>query len=214
MNRIKNLYQLNDASFFTKETFSQVIGGTEKIVSDNILRWLKKGALIRLKNGFYVTSEFYKSLQNKQPYIEFIANILKKPSYLSGEYVLQKYSMLTESVFAVTSVTRKKTRTYQNKLGRFLYYNMKEELFTGYKIVNRDGFDIKEASVAKALFDFLYFRLWRMPEITREVLESYRLNLNEFQTSDFLEFESFVQLSAIGKFKKLSNILKEIAYDR
>ena len=211
---MKDLFKFNNASFFTKETLSQVIGENDAALSANIKRWLKKDFLIQLKKGVYVTKDYYQSLPDKSSYIEFIANILKQPSYLSGEYILQKYGMLTESVFALTSVTRKKTRTYQNKLGVFIYSNIKDELFTGFKIFNRGGFEIKEASKAKALFDFLYLRLWRLPEITKEIIDSYRLNLGEFSSTDFSEFESFTELAAIRKFKKLSTILKEMAYGR
>ncbi|MDD4663747.1 MAG: hypothetical protein PHD83_03665 [Caldisericia bacterium] len=213
MKQVNKLTQLNTASFFTKLTLSQVIGANDEAVSANIKRWLKNGNLIQLKKGCYVTKDYVQTLINKESYYEFIANILKKPSYLSTEYVLQKYSMLTESVFAITSVTRKKTKMYQNKLGTFLYSNIKEELFTGFKIVDRDGFQIKEATKAKALFDFFYFRLWKVSEISKELIESYRLNLFEMQTNDFDELESFILLSTIERFKTLPNILKEIAND-
>lgn len=214
MNQISKLLQLNNASFFTKETLSQIIGGSNKAIDDNILRWVKKGILLQLKNGLYVTNEYVNSLVNQEPFIEFIANILKKPSYLSCEYVLQKYGMLTESVFSITSVSLKKTNMYRNKLGTFLYANIKEGLFTGYKILNRDGFEIKEATKAKALFDFLYLRLWRVQEISKELIRSYRFNLIEFSSIDFQEFESYVQLTTLKKMKILPGLLKEITDDR
>jgi predicted transcriptional regulator of viral defense system len=213
MNQINKLAQLNTASFFNKETLSRVIEIEDDALSADIQRWIKRGNLIQLKKGFYVVKEYYQSLGDKQAYVEFLANILKKPSYLSSEYVLQKYSILTESVFAITSITRKKTRIYQNKFGMFIYSNIKDELFTGFKIISKGGFEIKEATKAKALFDFLYLRLWRVPEITREIVESYRFNLNEVSNEDFVEFESYIKLSGLSKFMNLTDILKEIAND-
>jgi predicted transcriptional regulator of viral defense system len=214
MNQIKNLSKLNNVTFFYKETLSQIMGIGENALSANIRRWTGNGILIQLKKGLYVTKEYYQSLIYKESYCEWIANIIKKPSYLSGEYILQKYSMLTESVFAITSVTRKKTKMYQNSLGTFLYSKIKDELFTGYKINNRDGFDIKEATKAKALFDFLYLRLWRTKEITKEIIESYRLNLEEMSHQELIEFKSFIDLLGIRKFQNLPNILEEISHDR
>jgi len=213
MNQINKLAQLNNASFFNKETLSRITESKDDALSANIRRWIKNGNLIQLKKGLYVVKEYFESLTNKQFYVEFLANILKKPSYLSGEYVLQKYSILTESVFAITSVTRKKTRIYQNKFGMFIYSNIKDELFTGFKIINKGVFEIKEATKAKALFDFLYLRLWRIPEITSEIVESYRFNLNELSKEDFVEFESYIILSGLTKFVDLTNILREIAND-
>jgi len=182
-------------------------------LSANIKRWLKKGVLISLKNGLYVTKEYVQSLPDKQSYFEFIACILKMPSYLSSEYVMQKYSMLTEAVFSITSITRKKTNLYINSLGTFHYSNIKKELFTGYRILNRNGFEIKEATKAKALFDFLYLRLRRVAEINKEMVESFRLNLYEFSQTDFKEFDKYLELSGLRKLKNLTFILKELKND-
>jgi len=214
MNQVKKLTIMNNASFFNKTMLAQVMDIKENALSENIKRWLKKGILIRLKNGFYVTKEYYQSISEKQAYVEFVANILKKPSYLSTEYVLQKYGILSESVFAITSITRKKTRMYINPIGTFLYSNIKDELFTGYRIVNRGGFDIKEASKAKALFDFFYLRLYQAKIINREWIESFRLNLDEVTKSDFVEFDSYIRLTKMRKFSELTGLLKEIQNDR
>jgi predicted transcriptional regulator of viral defense system len=173
---------------------------------------LKKGELIQLKKGLYVTKGYTQTVPDRQNYAEFIANVLKQPSYLSGEYILQKYGMLTESVFGVTSVTLKKTGKYQNVFGTYMYSTIKEKLFTGFTITAKGGYNIKEATKAKALFDFLYFRLWRLPMVTKEYLESLRLNLGEMKSSDFDEFNSYIKLVNIKKLSDLTDIIKKIAY--
>lgn len=213
MNQLNNLSKLNPASFFNKETLQKVIRVSDNTLYSNIKRWLKTGDLIQLKRGVYVNKIYISNLDNKDSYIEFIANNLKKPSYLSGEYVLQKYGMLTESVFAVTSASLKKTQSYNNDFGTFIYSNIKESLFTGYKIIDKDGFEIKEASKAKALFDYFYSRLWRVAEINKNYLKTFRLNLGEMKKQDFEEFQNYVSLSDISKFSNLTNLLKEITYD-
>ena len=154
---MKYINELNSASYFTKNTLQQVVPINDNALYSNIKRWIKQNIIMQLKRGMYVTNDYYIRLPEKQAYREFIANKLKVPSYLSLEYVLQKYSLLTEGVYAFTSITLKKTNTYQNKLGLFTYSNISQGLFTGYKIVGKEGFQIKEASKAKALFDFLYF---------------------------------------------------------
>jgi predicted transcriptional regulator of viral defense system len=214
MNTTSRLEQFNNASFVTKSTLSQVYGISENALSENIKRWLKKGLLIQLKNGVYVTREYFRSVSNRQTYIEFVANVLKNPSYLSTEYVLQKYSMLTESVFAVTSVSRKKTRQYHNALGTFQYATIKEELFTGFDTLVRDGLLIRQATKAKALFDFLYYRLWRSSNINKSLIESYRLNLLEFSKSDQIEFEIYIKRSEIKKFLSIPDIIRELIHDQ
>ena len=214
MNQLSQLSKLDSASFFTKETLQQVINVSDNSLYSNIKRWLKKGTLVQLKKGLYVTNRYIQSLSDKQNYTEYIANILKYPSYLSGEYVLQKYSMLTESVFTLTSVSLKKTGNYQNALGTYTYSNIKNNLFTGFKIYSKGEYGIKEATKAKALFDFLYFRLWQIPAISTEYLASLRINFEEMQKNDFIEFESYVTVSRLKKFNNLTGILKKLTYDR
>lgn len=212
MKQLINLSKLDSASFFNRETLGLVIETGNNSLYSNIKRWLKKGELIQLKKGLYVTKGYTQAVPDKRNYTEFVANILKQPSYLSGEYILQKYSMLTESVFGVTSVTLKKTGKYQNVFGTYMYSNIKEKLFTGFKIISKDSYEIKEATKAKALFDFLYFRLWRLPEVTEEYLESLRLNLGEMQISDFTEFDSYIKLVNLKKLNNLTDTIKKLTY--
>lgn len=208
MNQINNLSKLNSASFFTKKTLVDIIGGNDDAIAANIKRWISDGILIQLKKGLYVTKEYYQAYPNKQSYCEFVANFLKKPSYLSREYVLQKYGILSESVFAYTCVTQKKTRIYNNKLGVFSYSNVKDELFTGYNIISRSGFDIKEATKTKALFDYLYLRLFRVPQINQKTVDSFRLNLDSFTSKDYVELNSFIKILNISKFNNLISYLR------
>lgn len=204
MNQIKNLNKLNSASYFNKNTLQQVVPVSDNSLYSNIRRWIKQNRIIQLKRGLYVTNDYYIRLPKKQAYQEFIANKLKTPSYLSLEYVMQKYSLLTESVYALTSITLKTPNTYKNELGLFVYSNIRPDLFTGYKLVEKDGFQIKEASKAKALFDFLYLRLLSVKNINQQLVNSFRFNLDEFSQKDQKEFKSYVKLSKIKKLEKVS----------
>ncbi len=204
MNQVKNLDQLNSASYFTKNTLQQIVSTSDNSLYANIKRWLKQDRIIHLKRGLYVTSDYYVRVLNKEAYREFIANKLKTPSYLSLEYVLQKYSLLSEGIYAYTSITLKKPNTYRNNLGFYTYSNIAKDMFTGYKIIDKDGFKIKEATKAKALFDFLYLRLLKTKDINKELLESFRFNLDEFSKTDQKEFDSYVKLSKLEKLKKVS----------
>ena len=209
MNKINQLSTINSASYFTKDTLQNVVGGNNKALSANILRWIENEKLIKIKKGLYVTREYFLQCQNKQDYSEFIANILKRPSYLSGEYVLQKYGILSESVFSFTSVTRKKPRSYNNKFGTYLYSNITDKLFTGYNIISKSGFQIKEATKTKALFDYLYFRLRTIPEINQAVINSFRLNLENFTKTDLIQLKYFINLLDQKKFTNLITYLRE-----
>jgi len=207
MNQVKKLKQVENLSYFDRPTLGQIINVKKKALYENISRWVSQEKLIQLKNGLYVTSKYYNGLENKETYIEFIANRLRFPSYLSLEYILQKYSLISESVYAYTSVTLKTKNEYQNKLGRFIYRNISQDLFDGFEIKEKNGFEIKQASAAKALFDYLYLKFYRKKDINRALLNSLRLNLEELNSQDKSEFRGFCQKTNIEKFVKLPNLL-------
>src|SRR3989338_10491228 len=110
MNQVKNLKKLAPLSYFDVETLGQVVEVPRNSLHANIKRWLKKGEMIQLKKGWYVTQDYIRNLTDPDAYRAFVANKLREPSYLSMEHVLQKYGILTEAVFAFTSVTRKSKR--------------------------------------------------------------------------------------------------------
>lgn len=139
--------------------------------------WTKKlvdeGVLIRLRSGLYA-SAYYADLMSQSHedqirYLEYIANQLRSPSYVSLEYVLAKSNVIAEAVFEITSVTLKSTRIYKTKLGTFIYRNVKEERYGGYEVIPWRDKQVKIAGAAKALADWRY--------LNKRADES-RINLN------------------------------------
>ncbi len=210
MNQVKKIKKLENLSYFNKDTISQFVDINKNALSQDVKRWIQNGTLIQLKKGFYVTSNYFERLGNKTPYLEFISNKLREPSYLSLEYILQKYGVLTESIYSINSITIKSSRIYRNNLGLFIYRNIKDELFTGFNITEKNGFIVKESTKAKALFDWLYLRMLRFKKIDLAVMESFRLNLENFKKKDFKEFKIYCELAGIKKYLKLAEIIKKI----
>lgn len=206
MKQVDKLKQLENLSYFDTETIAQVCELERNALYKNISRWTKQGLIIQLKRGSYTTKSFYLN-QNDKSYLEFISNKLRYPSYLSLEYVLGKYQILTESVFSYTSVTQKSTRSYSNDLGTFSYRNISKPLFTGYSVIKQDGFEIAIATKPKALFDFLYLKLYRNSGITKSMIDDLRLNLDEFTKEEIKEFSGFCKNTAIDKFSNLDKLV-------
>ena len=92
MKQVNKLKKLETLSYFDRNAIEQYIDIKPDSLSANINRWIKKGVLIQLKKGLYVTSKYYETVNNKNTYFEFLANRIRVPSYLSLEYVLQKHS--------------------------------------------------------------------------------------------------------------------------
>lgn len=108
---------------------------------DYIFRMVKKGELIRLKNGFFLIAE--KIHKVPIPY-EQVANLLYGPSYLSFEWALAHYGLIPEGVYVITSATASKPKSYKTSVGTFDYISLSH---TRYAI----GIDQKENSAGKFL---------------------------------------------------------------
>lgn len=143
-----------------------------------ILRKVKSGELIRLKNGFYL-------IQNKiedggVPY-EQVANLLYGPSYVSLEWALSFYGMIPERVHTVTSMALGRAKEYQTPVGSFSYVSCKSATYSV-------GVDLKKAQNStgnffmatpeKALVDFVYVNCKNLKgsDLEVDLFESKRMD--------------------------------------
>lgn len=161
-----------------------------------ISRFLDRKEIIAFKRGWYVTSDFYNTNKSNEAYLFFLANVIRKLSYVSSWTALQYYNLSTEVIHAVTSVSLKVTRTYNTKIGTFAYQSIKKELFTDFTLV--DGtFRFFIATPAKALFDMLYFKTRQFRGMKFEnidpLLEELRVDINEMDAVNRDRFYSMVK---------------------
>jgi hypothetical protein len=147
-----------------------------KVLDYQLSLWVKKGYLVRLKNGIYAFSREKERLQG-----EGIAFLLYQPSYLSLESALAWYGFIPEIVYAYTSVTAKITRTFENACGRFIYRHVKSELFWGYVEMKTDYGPFLLAEPEKALLDYFYLNLARINN--KDDFENIRLNQEQMENT-------------------------------
>lgn len=164
-------------------------------VYHKLTRWRRKGAIIKLKKGFYVAEEYKKEHGADVNYLYYLANVLRYPSYVSGAFILQNKGALTDVTFPITSMTRKTTRKYYNKIGDFFYYSISSKLYIGYERLLYENEPIYVATAAKALFDYLYIKYFKMKIKSEVVIERERLNLDSFSKGDIKEFKKYCMLS-------------------
>lgn len=173
---------------------------TDKVknLQDRITEWVSKGYVIKLKRGLYTLNNDDRKFQFSEFYL---ANHLYQPSYVSLESALSYYDLIPERVYEITSVTSKKTQGFTNKLGRFSYAHIKQDVFSDY-INLQDSYknDFYIATKEKALLDFLYFRLTKVKKIKKDIFEkSYR-----FQNLDDIDCDKLVSSSKKFKQAKLT----------
>ena len=96
---------------------------------NNLTRWVKKGYLVRLRQGYFAFSEY----KSKLDYSLYFANRIYRPSYISLHTALN------------------------NDFGEYSYKNLKENLMFGYELKPvADNRTMQFATPEKALLDLLY----------------------------------------------------------
>ncbi|MEA2113258.1 MAG: hypothetical protein U9P63_01190 [Patescibacteria group bacterium] len=173
-----------------------------------LCRLSKRGEVVSLKKGVYVSRQYLDIVEKSNSmneYLEFISNILHESSYLSLEYILGENNILSEISNTFTLITRKKTKKFFNKLGFFNYHHIRESLFVGFEFYEKDGYLIKKASLAKALFDFLYLR--KNVLLHKTAIKELRLNLVDFRKKDIKELKRYIKLEGSKKMADIFNCL-------
>ncbi len=170
-------------------------------------RWAKAGNILSLKKGMYMTSRFYELHVRDELFSEAVSAIIFSQSYLSLEFVLQKHNILTEVTYPITCITPKNTRKVVNQIGAFWYRNIRPDLYYGFTAREYNGIRFFTASLAKALFDYLYLR--PIPGAYRsektDLAEELRLDLGEIAKNEQNEFTHYVEKSESRKMVEILN---------
>jgi len=207
MKSSKNLIdQLNTLPYFSKTAVGQLgnqFGLKDATVDTYISRFLKRKEIIHLKKGLYVAADFFNKNRGDVSYSFYLANILRTPSYVSSWTALQYYDLTTESIYTITSITPKVTRTYKTKTGTFAYQSIKTELFSDFSLIkgvpasSTNRFDFFIASPPKALFDLLYFKTCRFRGVRFEninaLVEEMRIDIDEMNKKDRAAFYAMIK---------------------
>jgi hypothetical protein len=191
--KYEDLVKLITTPVFSK---NDIILGKGALYDYQLTRWVKKGYLLKLKNGIYAFNKDYGQIRG-----EAVATVLYQPSYLSMESALSHYGFIPEMVYTYVSVTSKTNRTFDNKLGHFIYRHVKSTLFWGYEEVKTDTGRYLIAEPEKAVLDYLYLNL---SKINNEA-DFMNLRFNEDRIGEILNREKFFQYLQVFGLKKMTH---------
>jgi predicted transcriptional regulator of viral defense system len=152
-NTSKKIFSLSDLILLTGERSSTI--------SVQLSRLVSSGIVDRPVRGWY-TNPF------RPPDDEELAMVIRIPSYISMEYALSRYGILSQNVFTYTLVTTRLPYTFRSKEKVFEYHQVKRSLFWGY--VNEGTVLIAEPE--KALLDLIYIRFARGRKMDRDMIDS------------------------------------------
>lgn len=192
MNFIKFREKMFDLACFN---IHQVLAWEPDFNRDNLTRWLKRGLLIKLRQGYYAFPEY----RQKPDYAYYIANRMYRPSYISLHTALSFYGIIPEAVVQITSVSTLKTTFFKNEFGEYSYKSIKYPLFFGYDLKPmQDGRTLQFAFAEKALLDLLY--LYSFYDTNQEMEE---LRLDDYFMHHELDIEKFKRYTLRFKSKAL-----------
>lgn len=168
----------------------------------------KQGQILRLKRGLYVLSP---EVSGELLQRELIANHIYGPSYVSMESALRYYGLIPESVYAVKSMTTKRSRSFENTIGRFDYTICEPNYYSiGINLESNDKCSYLMASPEKALCDLIAYTPKLRPRFVKSLRvfleEDLRLNMEQFYKMDV---EIVRECAENGRKKnEINNLLK------
>ncbi len=184
-----------------------------KRINDKIVQLKNKGILTPLKSGLYIYNPLYNNTLLSK---EIIANILLGPSYVSLDFALWFHGLIPESVYEITSITTKRSKSFDTPYGVFSYAQTKKELFNiGLEIKSSKSGNFIIASKEKSLCDKVYFTKdidLRSGKAMREFLEDdLRIDMDELENCDIKIFQQYAKVSKSKKIEVLTKVIKGLS---
>ncbi|MBU1238893.1 hypothetical protein KKF84_19425 [Myxococcota bacterium] len=152
--------------------------------NDKITRLLKNGDIIRVKKGLYVLGEH----ERRRPIVlEFLANLIYGPSFISGLYALGYYGLIPERSQIVTSVCLGRSKEFETPVGPFTYTHS-ADMSTGFTRISAGDSGFLMALPERALADILkHDRLGNISsimEMEQFLLENLRVDEQKLFSMD------------------------------
>lgn len=167
-----------------------------------ITQMIKKGEIIRVKRGVYVTS-----LQDpKFP----VSSVLRSPSYISFQTALSYHQIIPERTHAImcAGFCLEKEYVYDTPLGRYSYHYIPERVFPlGILPAEEEGAGFRIASAEKAICDTLYKirKIESTSDIAELLFEDLRI---ERETLEGLDWDLITTMVSLYRSTTLRSLLQ------
>lgn len=172
---------------------------------------IKAGDIVRVKKGLYVFGERHR----RRPYsMELLANLIYGPSMVSSDYMLAHYGLIPEAVYALTSTTFKRPKTFKTPLGVFIYKQAPVRYYPlGMRRLEFKGGAFLAAVPERALADKIREDagniLNNREEAQRYLFEDLRLDEEGFFAMDAALLEEYARQARSRKIRFCAAVLKK-----
>jgi hypothetical protein len=93
---------------------------------DKVTALLRRGDIIRVKKGLYVFGDELR----RRPYSRnLLSNLIYGPSFVSLDSALSFHGLIPERIEALTSVTTKRSKSFDTPIGSFIYRQSPKRAF-------------------------------------------------------------------------------------
>ena len=180
---------------------------------DWMWKQVKKGELIRLKNGFFLIASRFK--KGKDYPFEQLANLLNGPSYVSLEWALSYYQFIPERVSVVTSITLTRPKEFSTPIGLFSYYHLNRKRFPIGVVRKKTEGQLGAFLIAtpeKALADWVYVTCQGLnqAELLIDLVEAKRIEKDKLRTLDIKLMEKISHAYKSDIIHNLLQVLKSL----
>jgi len=149
---IDTLRMAIESDIFNDIEVTHLIRGTADRRYGLVRRALAAGDLLSLKRGLYA---FGRRLQRHSPHLFAVAHHLHGSSHTSLESALAHHGWIPEATYTVTSVSSRRTASYETPLGPFSYTHSPRFNYLGVERVRDSSATYLLATPSKALIDYV-----------------------------------------------------------
>jgi predicted transcriptional regulator of viral defense system len=163
-------------SCFTNTEFEAIFKLTNDQKYGRIKRSIQKGDLLHIRRGLYCLND---RLTHKKIHPFELAQKICWPSYISLESALAHHELIPEAVYNITSVTTKRSKSFNTPLGNFSFHKLPDKnFFIDVERVKEIDSYFFIAKPWKAILDYIYCykKNWRSLE---PLAQDLRIEINE-----------------------------------
>ena len=146
---LKRLIESGNTVFSTEDLAKILQIESKNYLALVVYRMVKRGEIKRVKKGLYILHERYNILE--------LANKLKRPSYVSFEYILFKKGLIFQDFSNIITSASNNTLSFSLNGRIFKYFKLKDAILSNPIGIEREE-NVSVASIERALCDTIYLR--------------------------------------------------------
>jgi len=197
------------SAIFTRQEAACWIHGEGARLDALLKRGVSTGEILRVRRGLFCLAAKY---QQRPIHAFELAQRILGPSYISLESALEFHHWIPEAVYAVTSVSAKRSCSFDTPVGRFIYTRVPQHplLASVQRQEIDDGIRFFMAAPLKALADYVYVHRLKWAGLD-PVRKSLRVEEEELATLTEASFEDIEGVYRSGRVLRfLDAIRKEL----